>query len=197
METICLVTTYRVPWAATRALLTTVLSEAEFETLRLPLRPIFHTDPPDDATLSDLQTTENQLRFYTGHRCLRELRRVGWTLAKKYPRGIRLEVHGEPTAADLDFFRLLSVYLPLEVSCDFSLVPSGPSHAEDLLAFSDLQRVNSGLKNREDWSWFHLRLSKYLNCGDSWTATWLAEQALASHTSIPSNVGDTLGLAFG
>lgn len=41
METICLVTTYRVPWAATRALLTTVLSEAEFETLRLPLKQSF------------------------------------------------------------------------------------------------------------------------------------------------------------
>lgn len=87
------------PLSEIRSFLKQVLSDEDLGKFRLALRPIFHTDAPNNSSLSDLQTIRGQIRFYTKYRCIRDfrlvalLRLVALHLKERFPEGFKVIIN--------------------------------------------------------------------------------------------------------
>lgn len=173
------------PLSVIRSFLKQVLSDEELGKFRLALRPIFHTDAPNNSSLSDLQTIREQIRFYTKHRCIRDFRLVALHLKERFPEGFKVIINqSSPISnSDFDFFDVISQYIPLNLVLNYSKF----YHIND--EDNDITRIRRGLVSSDDWQWLHNTLSRLLNYGDSWTAVWLSQIVLKSHNNIPPYFG--------
>lgn len=144
------------------------------DSVELGLRPLDHRAAPSNSSLSDLQTVENQLRFYTAERCLRQFRAVGRHLRQNgVNRPTTVVLAGEPTAGDWQFIRVLSDFIELrwEMSCE-----------------STRHGWNAEAGSQD--------LDACLNVGDSWTGAAIADQLVVSG-DIGTADFDSVALAFG
>lgn len=180
----------RTPFSASRLFLKTFLSEKELQRYGLPLRPIFHTEAVERVSLSDRQPISGQIRFYTKNRCLRDFRSVVFHLKSLYPEGIKLIANKRLISSDIDFFNIISQYIPLEVEFKYGNETYENDRNEEII------RILQGLSSNEDWKWLRNRIECLLNCGDSWTSLWLSEAVLESHKKISSEVYDVMGLSY-
>lgn len=180
-----------VPFSATRQLLDATLDDDARLRLNVALRPITHQAARTDASLSDRQIAQEQIRFYTRLRCMRDFRLVAKHLAASCPDGSEIEVTGFLNNADLDFLSVLTSYW------DVQLTVRPDSRDEIAPDHPDLHRIQAGLRTDDDWRWLKERLGGYVNAGDSWTATWLADAVLRSHPRVPPTSADVIGIAYG
>lgn len=178
------------PFSASKQFLNDVCSKRELEEFIISLRPIFHTDAPDDSSLSDRQTVNEQIRFYTKHRCLRDFRAIAIHLKNKFPEGVHIKVNNFLCESDKEFFQILSQYINVNIEfnirADLNYSESNP----------DVEKIMVGLSNDEDWTWLRNKLGALLNWGDSWTAMWISELVLKTHIKISEMVYDVIGLSF-
>lgn len=206
-----------VPFSGTRDFIRQVLAQyvysnsgltnverKELEQLRLCLRTItYESVVPSSMPLSltDQQTIENQLRFFTRECCLREFRMVGLFLEKLYSH-IEIILHVKAlipiNQADYDFFhriskntRAITIKITQEPSSEI-LERKNKSTVRDSLA----QKIVYSNSTTELWDELESKLNDLLNYGDSWTACWYIDLAILSQNEIPNEICNTIGLCY-
>lgn len=180
-----------IPFKVSRELMMHSLDETERTHLNLALRPIFHTSAKNEGSLSDRQRPDEQLRFYTKDRCLRDFRSVAQYF-RSQQKSIQLTLDTLPNQADLDFFGVLSDYNVIAVH-----IEDASGHIEDRHCDVDGLRLFQGQISEMEWKAINNRLVQLLNHGDSWTAVWLCEHILRTQSKIPNFIYDAMGLSYG
>lgn len=179
-----------VPFKVSRDFIAQVLDEVEQSRLQLPLRPILHTSVTEEGSLSDRQLPRDQLRFYTRDRCLRDFRLLAQYLINK-GQCLKVILDVLPHKADLEFFEVLT-----SSGAVILHTKSVSQCIEDKYSDSDIMRLFRKPLNENEWRIINDRITYLLNCGDSWTSTWLCDNILQSQAQIPSFIYNNIGLSY-
>lgn len=157
-------------------------------------RAVFHRPGRDDESLSERQSPDDQLRYYTKERVLRGLRLVAFDYGAKIEKDIVLKLTSFPTDPDGRFIEWLGSKGPLKV--EVSLQPKGGNLTRDRHS-EKFHNVVAGIK---DGTLKPNELSTYLGLllsyGDSWTAKLVADAYLSSVDEADVALMDTLGIPY-
>ena len=95
--------------------------------VQLGMRPLNHAPAPLGSSLSDRQTVDDQLRFYSAERCLRQFRAVCRFIRDYHgnEEGTVVEATAQPTEGDWQFLGLLAEFIDLTVTVTDPRVRAG------------------------------------------------------------------------
>ncbi|WP_250036436.1 hypothetical protein [Paractinoplanes maris] len=157
------------------------------------LRFIDHSDGGDAGSGSS--PLKSHLRFRNRTRCLVGIRGLAASMAAR-SLVVSVEVTGPLHAGDADFLEVLRQRGVLSVVLSGEAASEANPADEDDVVQGDAAWI-AGLE-LDDAGWLEARrrISRYLRCGDSWTARWLLEIALRRGSRPPVEVLDLCGLIY-
>ncbi|WP_166984906.1 tetratricopeptide repeat protein [Canibacter zhoujuaniae] len=157
-------------------------------------RAVFHRAGREGENLSDRQTPDDQLRYYTSERVFRGLRQIAYDYASRLDKNIVLRLPSFPADPDTRFVEWLGAKGKFKVEISFELEANELKYDQQSSKFySVITSIKDGTLTSND-------LSKYLNLllsyGDSWTAKLIADVYLSVVSEIETALADALGITY-
>ena len=188
-----------IPFALVRQFLRALFGSDIPSGLTVPLRPVLPPPRPTGPGRTE-RRLKSQLRFYTRARVMRDFRGVAWAVGQRHPEGLVVSVPGRPHAADLDFFSTLVAHGEVDLrvhSGPFDPAPAGPSDPRDRAAAKAHELLSRpGERGDEYARSVSQMIGRYLGCGDSWTAAWLADAVRDTCEELAPPAVDAMALAY-
>lgn len=184
----------RTPFALLRALIPHLDSATDRAWQSSPLtRPIFHRYGVEGESLSERQTPEDQLRYYTTTRVLRGIRHIAVDYGDALPAPLTITLPSFPASPDALFLG----WLGEAANVSITIAPSTSRELEtdpasELLAES-VRRVARSEISLDELS---LYISALLSFGDSWSAKVVADAYLSANNSVDPRIADVLGIPY-
>lgn len=185
----------RVPFSLLRSLLPELDILAGTRWQDSPLtRAVFHRPGRDGESLSERQSPDDQLRYYTDKRVLRGLRHIAFDYATKIDKDVVLKLASFPTDPDIRFIEWLGSEGRLKVEISFQPKKdelTRDRHSEEF--HNIVAGIKSGTLPPNELSAY---LSLLLSYGDSWTAKLVADAYLGSVDDVDVALTDVLGIPY-
>lgn len=194
------------PFSSARAFLRHVPVEADSASAHA-IRFVTHATAAATASLNERQSAQGQIRWRGREGCLAGLRQFGRVVRERFPQGVEVVVAGDLGRADHDFFGVLAKVAPLSLTFTSQTLaswaapdatPDGEERPDEETArvLGDHSWIHTGLAASGDWGEFRARALRYLTCGDSWTAAWLADRALETGLQPSAAAADVMAMAY-
>ena len=190
-----------IPFALTRQFLQALFGPDLPPGLAIPLRPVLPPPRPAEPVEAE-RRLKSQLRFYTRARVMRDFRGVAWAVGQRHPDGLVVEVPGQLHGADHDFFSTLVAHGGVELrvhSGPADPTPATPNphdqtaaEAHELLSHPG----DPGGRGDQYARTVSRLIGRYLRCGDSWTAAWLADAVRDNNAELDATAADAMALAY-
>lgn len=179
-----------IPFSAARAVVRELRKARRLDDdVAVYLRPVTHSLPEGEFSLSDSQTPGDQLRFYTRPRVLRGWRYVGRALATD-AEPLSIDCRGIMGPQDREFLDALRAG---GLVVDIVETPASHEHRGEDARFA---RVLGAVAD-DDAETVADELDRLLATGDSWTALSIATAYDNAHEVSTARLATSMGLAFG
>ena len=184
----------RAPFAVLRALIPCLDSATDRSWLNSPLtRPIFHRFGIEGESLSDRQTPEDQLRYYTTARVLRGIRHMAVDYSSALPAPLRIALPSFPASPDALFLGWLGEAAKVSISISPTVSRELEIDPVSALLFDSVRRL---VRNDLDPHELNSYISALLSYGDSWSAKVIADAYLSANSSVDPGIADVLGIPY-
>lgn len=181
-----------VPFSLASPLLAAVDNKHDRRLCDLPhARPITGRVGRAAGSLSDRQSSGNQIRFYTKERAIRGFRYLAAEIADLVGDELTLQLDDLPSAPDVEFLdQLLLAGIRVSLHVDPTGRPELSDQVEQFLT------IRTEVTRRVRCSQLIVDLDRLLSCGDSWSALSLVQEHEAVTTDLDARLADRVGLAY-